>query len=394
MEQRKEQEFVFRLIDLALTGKSLNNIPENMDWHYICSLCSYHKIDNLISYAIGYADESVRKQIPEKVQKVLYCAQQKGIAREATQYFSLGELQQKFEENKIANIPLKGAQLKSYYPSPDMRFLTDLDILCHHEDTDSIAQIMEELGYTLEHGGGHHDVYVREPFMTVEIHWICSTENKEMNHLFEDIWDRCQEWDGFEHSYRMSWEDYYVYMIGHMVKHLKYGGIGIRMLLDLYIFEEKLKESCNWQYVETYLEKAGVFRFAQTMSQFLQRCLKGEAALQEDNILMEHIMENGAHGTIENYNGVRFLKDGGNKNSILKNKIVVIGRVLFPTLESMKQMYHYVRRYPVLLPVAWMERIVKKVLFENKKSRKILKDVTDTQYLQKMDKVCRAAGLY
>lgn len=394
MEQMKEQSFVFRLIDSALMGKSWNQIPENLDWHYICNLCSYHKIDNLISYAIGYADRTIRDKIPKQVQKFLYSAQQKGLAREATQYFSLEELQQKFEENKIDNIPLKGAQLKSYYPSPDMRFLTDLDILCHNEDAESIAQIMKELGYTLEHGGGHHDVYVREPFMTVEIHWICSTENKEMNNLFEDIWDRCQKWDGFEHSYRMPWEDYYVYMIGHMVKHLKYGGIGIRMLLDLYIFEEKLKGSCDWKYVETNLENAGVLRFAQTMSQFLQRCLKGEATLQEDYILMEHIIENGAHGTIENYNGVRFLKDGGNKVSILKNKILLIVRILFPTLESMKQLCSYVGRYPILLPVAWIDRLIKKTLFENKKSRKILKDATDTQYLQNMDKVCRAAGLY
>lgn len=394
MEQMKEQKFVLRLIDSALMGKSWNHMPENLDWHYICNLCSYHKIDNLIAYAIEYADRSVREKIPKQAQKFLYSAQQKGLAREATQYFSLEELQHKFEENKIANIPLKGAQLKSYYPSPDMRFLTDLDILCYHEDINSIAQIMEKLGYTLEHGGGHHDVYVREPFMTIEIHWICSTENKEMNYLFEDIWDRCQQWDGFDYSYRMSWEDYYVYMIGHMVKHLKYGGIGIRMLLDLYIFEEKLKESCDWQYVETYLEKAGVFRFAKTMSKFLKRCLKAEAMLQEDYILMEHIIENGAHGTMENYNGVRFLKDGGSKSSILKNKILFIVRILFPTLESMKQLSPYVKRYPILLPVAWIDRLVKKTLFENKKGRRILKDVTDKQYLQKMDKVCRAAGLY
>ena len=49
-------------------------------------------------------------------------AQQKGIAREATQYFSLQEIQQKFEEEQIEHLPLKGAQLKKEYPSPDMRF--------------------------------------------------------------------------------------------------------------------------------------------------------------------------------------------------------------------------------------------------------------------------------
>lgn len=100
---------------------------------------------------------------------------------------------------------------------------------------------MESLGYTLEHGGGHHDVYVRNPFMTVEIHWDCSTENRELDVLLEDIWSKCIRKEGFAFAYQMPWEEYYVYMIGHMAKHLKYGGIGIRMLLDLFVFAQKEK---------------------------------------------------------------------------------------------------------------------------------------------------------
>lgn len=394
MEHQKEQQFIFLLLDSALNQTVWNQIPEDLDWRYIYTLCKYHKIDNLVSYALDYAGAAIQAQIPANVRQAFFSARERGMAREATQYFSLEEIQQKFEEHHIRNIPLKGAQLKAYYPSPDMRFLTDLDILCHKKDAEKILQLMEELGYTMDHSGGHHDVYVREPFMTVEIHWICSTDNPAMNQLFDSVWERCTPWEEYAYSYGMPWEDYYVYMVGHMAKHLKYGGIGTRMLLDFSVFEKFLQESCDWNYIDKHLEEAKLLRFAQTMTLFLQKCFRGESLSEQEQILLEYLWDSGAYGTMENHTGVRFLKDGGSKTSILKSRVLLYIRILFPTLEGMQQNYSYLKKYPFLLPVVWLERLVKKALFENKKSRKILKDAGDTKNLKKMDMVCRAAGLY
>lgn len=394
MEHKKEQKFIFLLLHSALNQTVWSRIPEGLDWKYVYTLCKYHKIANMVSYALDYADEAVQGQIPENVRQVFFKAREKGMAREATQYFSLEEIQKKFEEHHIDNIPLKGAQLKPYYPSPDMRFLTDLDILCHKEDGEKISMIMEELGYTMDHGGGHHDVYVRRPFMTVEIHWICSTNNPVMDQLFDAIWERCTSWGEYSHSYGMPWEDYYVYMVGHMAKHLKYSGIGIRMLLDFYIFEKFLGEECDWKYIETHLEEAKLLRFAKTMSRFLQNCFKGEAMSEQEQILWDYIWGSGACGTMENHTGVRLLKDGGSKISILKNRLLLYIHILFPPLEGMQQNYSYLRKCPVLLPIAWLERLVKKTLFEKPKSLKILKAAGDTKQLKKMEIVCRVAGLY
>ncbi len=394
MEQKKEQQFIFGLIDSALNQKVWTEIPEDIDWQYVYTLCEFHKIANLVSYALDYAAPMIQEKIPEKICRMFLHARQQGLAREATQYFSLEEIRQKFEEQQICNILLKGAQLKSYYPSPDMRFLTDLDILCCRQDADRILKIMEELGYTRKYEGGHHDVYVRKPFMTVEIHWSCSTENKRMDPLFASIWERCMLIEGWSCSYQMRWEDYYVYMIGHMEKHLRYSGIGIRMLLDLLVFEKGLYDICDWERVHEYLEEANVLLFSKTMSCFLKKCLQGVPLVPQDQILLEHIWESGAYGTSQNHAGMRFLKDGGSRRSILKNKICLFFRILFPALEGMQQNYTYLRRCPLLLPAAWIERLVKKTLFENRKSRRILKNAGDTRYLKKMDSVCRAAGLY
>ncbi len=92
-------------------------------------------------------------------------------------------------------------------------------------------------------------------------------------------------------------------MIGHMAKHLKYGGIGIRMLLDLFVFAQKKKDSCDWKKVEAYLERGRLLKFSETMQRFLQQCMEEDESFFEGNILLEHIIGSGAYGTMENHDG-------------------------------------------------------------------------------------------
>ena len=49
--------------------------------------------------------------------------------RETIQYHEYEKLTKLFEEEGIERMLLKGGLLKYEYPSQDMRFLTDLDIL-------------------------------------------------------------------------------------------------------------------------------------------------------------------------------------------------------------------------------------------------------------------------
>ena len=165
MRREKEQKALFQLIKSVLLEEPITIEVEGLDWKYLQQLCKYQKIDNLVSYGILPLQE--QEKIPADVVCAMQKAQQKGIAREATQYFSLQEIQQKFEEEQIEHLPLKGAQLKKEYPSPDMRFLTDLDILCQKEQQGKIQTIMESLVKTLEQGGGHNDFNLRKTFMKV-----------------------------------------------------------------------------------------------------------------------------------------------------------------------------------------------------------------------------------
>ena len=55
---------------------------------------------------------------------------------------------------------------------------------------------------------------------------------------FADIWERAIHAKGKQYIYEMSLEDHYLHSVCHLAEHFVRGGIGIRMVLDIYILSE------------------------------------------------------------------------------------------------------------------------------------------------------------
>lgn len=385
----KEQKLIFQLIQSALKEEYSVSIPSDTDWNYIYQFCKYQKIDNLVAYGVERCGE--QEQIPAQIRALFARAKQIGMAREATQHFSLQDILQKFEKNGIESIPLKGSQLKQCYPSADMRFLTDLDILCHRQDQKKIDGYLKEMGYMLDHEGDIHDVYVKKPFMTVEIHWSSHLSNQTLDTYFHTVWERSVKMEGFQYARWMNWEDHYIYMIGHLAKHMKYAGIGIRMLLDLAVFREKA--AYDHTYAIEMLRQAGLEEFERKMNEFIGQCFAQKERLFDKNALFHHVMESGAYGTRENSTGNRTLEKGKRKTDILRARAEMVRLAVFPKMDWMQVNYKYLKRFPFLLPVAWVQRIIKKGIQNPGKCIRVLKTSFERKGTEKMKEVYEKSGL-
>ena len=119
--------------------------------------------------------------------------------------------------------------------------ISRLDILFKEEKTELVKQALLEIDYQIYALGGHHDIYFKRPHLTVEMHRSCYSDNDVLNALFDTVWQRCTKTANSEYAYEMNIDDYYLFMVGHLAKHFIHGGIGIRMLLDFIIFEDKLE---------------------------------------------------------------------------------------------------------------------------------------------------------
>lgn len=392
MSKRREQKYIFDMMRSALNGQPLKEVPAGLDWEYIRQVCQFHRIENLAAY--GMQGNPQKDRIPKHIQKSFVHACQKGMAREAVQKYEQEQILEGFEKAGVDSLPLKGSVLKNYYPSPDMRFLTDLDILFRDEHKEDVRRVLLGLGYQEDHEWEVHDVYIKPPVMNVEMHYICCTQNKELNQFYETIWERAWLIEGKECTYQMSWEDYYIYMVGHAVRHFKLGGIGIRMLLDFVVFEEKLEGMCDRRLVEEELQRAGLLTFEKSIRAFLKDCMEEGKPLNEKDGLLDCVIESGAYGTMDNFLQMRLLEGGDSRWRIFITRLKLLASVVLPDMGVMKELYPYLEHYPLLLPAAWIQRGIQKALFAPGQCRRVLMDVLKRRQLDDMKGAFRKAGFH
>lgn len=83
-------------------------------------------------------------------------------------------LLERFSDNQVRVLPLKGWIMRRFYPKPEYRQMTDLDFLIDEENRKAVKQIMtDQERYQFQHIENENtvDSYQKDPWMHVEIHF-------------------------------------------------------------------------------------------------------------------------------------------------------------------------------------------------------------------------------
>ena len=155
------------------------------------------------------------------------------ILIDATQSCYLELIQEALNNSGIKHTPLKGSILKNMYPVSYYRQCADIDILISPEDAAGARDAMESMGFETKSFGSPVDTdnYKIDQYVYVELH-------KELLHAkypefarCNDITERLVKKDA--HEYVMTDEDFYIFMMVHLAKHLKWSAAGIRSIRSM-----------------------------------------------------------------------------------------------------------------------------------------------------------------
>ena len=155
------------------------------------------------------------------------------------------------DKKGIQAITLKGCAVARFYPVPEFRKTTDIDLFVANEEDDRRAvQILSKNGFKLsgEWHANHHFVLVSEKKVVVELHteWADAFKDKHLNKYLEKLQkesnQHCQlvEWQGLKfYAYETAWQGFYLMI--HMLQHFFGSGFGLRNLCDWVV----LWENCD-----------------------------------------------------------------------------------------------------------------------------------------------------
>lgn len=342
----REETYVLAAIRAVVNRTSPPNPPEGLDWETAARLAVKHSVGNLFCYAIEGMD-----CVPPELLKRLVEYKKKAILREAIQETELSLLRVALNQAKIQFMPLKGILLKQFYPKPDMRMMGDIDILFDETRAEDVREILVGMGYTVKAfaNGTSPDVYYKQPIMNLELHRTLLNRPKEWVSSFADAWARANRKNEFE--FEMTPEDYYVFLMAHLIKHYVGYGTGIRSILDIWV----CKTACAYdrEQVLSRFEELGVSEFAKNIENLADAWF-GNGTLTP---LLEEI---GNFVLMSGTYGERLTKIMACTADTGAAKSEYFFRRLFLSRKEMEHGYPILKKAPFLLPVCWLYRLGKK----------------------------------
>lgn len=290
------------------------------------------------------------------------------ITKTVVQVNELKELRKRCEANRIKNQPMKGSWMKFIYPSPEMREMSDIDILIDSESMDAASIQLAEMGYSLRQAIKHHDIYEKKPYMVIEAHRAMYDKTVDMNQFtYFSSFSKAVLVEGCEYTYNFNDEDFYIYLISHMAKHFYTMGCGIRNIIDIYVYLKAKGESLNREYVDAELKKIGLYTFTKQMEELAFVWLDKKEGTEFQQQVFDYMVDGGIYGKDENGIWNRFAEEK------LKDKEVSKARLrhwyFCPPLSYMSEFYPWLEDYPFLYPVAWCIRICRGI-FKKKGQQK------------------------
>ena len=156
----------------------------------------------------------------------------------------------------------------------------------------------------------------------------------------------------------MTIEDEYIYNIAHLIQHFKLGGIGIRFIMDVYVYNRLCE--IDHQYIDRELEKLGIKAFVDNLVLLADGWFGGKHFPEEKkstlNRLSKYIINGGTFGSNENASALQ----------TSNGKLRYIINFCFPSYESMVSLYPWLEGKRYLLPFSWIHRGVKALIFRRR----------------------------
>ena len=327
---------------------------EKLDLPELFEVCQRHILTACVAYALesaGIKYNSFTQAKEKAVRKnILLDTERRAILR-------------RLEDEKIWYMPLKGALLHNWYPNLGMRHMSDNDILFDISRRDDVRNIMSDLGFRLKAEREVVDEYLKEPVYNFEMHGELFMEYQvgAMADYYRDVKNRMLKDDDNEYGYHFSNEEFYLFMLAHEYKHYTLSGTGVRALVDTYVFLRKFKDTLDWSYIRSELEKLNITDFERSNRELALKVFSMKQLTEEDKELLDFYIMSGTYGSIENKikNDIKYRGNG--------SKIGYIWYRLFPPLESLKVSVPWVKKSKLLIPAAYIFRVFRGATVNKKK---------------------------
>lgn len=345
-----DEGYFLHLLKTALKDEQPEEKPDEVKWERVFEIALRQDAANLAWFGIEKLNNKPPAELYDEWQQVYAKAASKCLK----QMMESDLLSEAFVSGGYDIMFLKGSKIREYFPSPDMRTMTDIDLLVKADSREPVREIMRSLGYEEDvMDDGQVDAFKKYPVIYTEVHYDFSDINHKYHEIFSIDWDRLVETDK-PHIYEMTFEDLYFFNVGHYAKNMHNRGMGVRAILDCFVL---------WNAASDKQRTAILDRFDKTeLKAFHNNLLKimdiwfcdasDDGSL--DNV-QQYLLDTGTYGDRTKEVVLRFIDED---NLQAKTKGRFLFERIFPSKKVLFDRFNVKHRNNLLLPFLWILRII------------------------------------
>ena len=357
------EKFFVECVRKGIKNEKVERISDGLDYKQLYNLCASHSMSVVVFKSL----ERVKGELPSSFVTALQRLAHRHVMMDVQSEYDISTVVSAFEERGIKHMPLKGYHLKKLYPSTDMRYASDCDVLIDVDQLKEVRALVDELGLETKRHDEHHDiVYYPETKTVFELHKTIFVGPLEQYFGVENKgFERAHLREGSAYFYEMDREVFYVSLLGHSAYHFaEDAGVGIRHLTDIYLYRKayELDES----YLNAELEKCGLRQFKDEFEKVAEYFFEETEADAFTLKLAKHILESSLFAYKELKSASEVAANTEKTSDKKARKKAFWSKVFLPT-EQMKFSYPVLKKAVWLLPVFHVVRWVQ-VLFTRPKA--------------------------
>ena len=369
---------------LSLLKSSLKNEKydgEKIDFEdlvYIYKMSEIHHVVPMI-YNAAY-NEDFFKECDANFQAMFKSSAFRYIFSQIQRTNHFLEVYKKLSEKNIKILVFKGIIFRNMYNNPDDRISSDEDILIKKEDYEKVKEFFLSEGFEFIDKGEECAYFSKSTGLCIEVSTsLFSHESKaygHLNKLFEDVFEKSIKINIDKIDIlTLSHEQHLIYIVFHNMKHFLTGGFGIRQVADFSKYIETYGEYINWEKFWSDLKDLNYDTFALNLIEISLKYLgfNDDKITYPDNITSFDELKNSQKYYINSESLINDILDAGvfgastmdRKHTALMTLDAVEDKkksnrlkAVFPNINYLKDNYTYLQKYPILLPVAWGQRIL------------------------------------
>lgn len=371
-------ELFLSILKTALHGTSYPEIPTatTEDYHKLYEISQNQQAAPLIFQQIFQLD-SFQKSLPE-FQEHWRTDTLRQVGNQARKSFLFTMLYDKMRQHGFHPLVVKGIICRNLYPQPDLRISNDEDLLIPRSEFASFDEFLLLSGFQrneLIPEKEYQEIGYQNPSngLYLEVHMdLFAWESGAYGHLNQLFLNAFQH-PAIVHIqgtkiYTLAHQQHLLYLICHSLKHFLHSGFGIRQLCDIMVFTKCYRSEIHWSELIEILKEYHMYTFTMNLLdigiQFLDFSwedigLTKPTDLVPDSLaLLDDMMDGGIFGksNLERVHSANITLNAAENDT--SNVAFGVWASLFPDKEYIRTNYVYARNHKVLLPVAYVHRIL------------------------------------